>query len=163
MSAPKLGPRQQLVVDHLPWVHRYQKPRPCTAVRYGHGRRPCKNRAYWKFTALKRSWVRDGVYCWSHLISHGIYGDMVEDARTVSRLYARGVYCPSVSPKSGARCARYATGHDDHHTPGYRRLLSDGTWSAWTWDEEWTEPTAATAPEYLLRVPDEPDLEEVPT
>jgi hypothetical protein len=41
----------------------------------------CKNRAHWKFRALKKSQARDGVYCWAHLLSRGIYGDDVEYQR----------------------------------------------------------------------------------
>jgi len=29
----------------------------------------CKNPAYWKFKALKKSDARDGIYCMSHLYS----------------------------------------------------------------------------------------------
>lgn len=46
----------------------------------------CKNPAYWEFKALKKSWVDDGIFCYSHLIHRGIYGDVLEEARTNKQL-----------------------------------------------------------------------------
>jgi hypothetical protein len=63
---------------------------------YGRGNKPpvpglkdkykCKNRARWKFRALKNSNAKSGVYCWSHLFSCGLYGDMAEYERTSKAL-----------------------------------------------------------------------------
>jgi len=81
-------------VARLSWVTRLEKTQPCDGYRYSHmplyargnqevmDRYKCKNRARWKFRSLKRSWAKDGIYCWSHLISCGLRGDMLEDART---------------------------------------------------------------------------------
>lgn len=96
----------------LPWVTRLVEPRKCTGF-MGHTplkaiavmavkdenlspqdlaykrKFQCKNPAYWKFKGLKpgpRNPFRSdssGTYCWSHLVSRGIYGDMDEEARTV--------------------------------------------------------------------------------
>lgn len=41
----------------------------------------CKKIAHWKFRALKRSQGRDGIYCWPHLLSRGIYADDLERER----------------------------------------------------------------------------------
>lgn len=99
------------VYSRLPWVTRLVSPRTCTGFMahtpikavwgYKHKdmsqaeferlkqKYTCKNRAYWKFKGLKpgpRNPFRSdssGYYCWSHLVSRGIYGDMDEEARTV--------------------------------------------------------------------------------
>jgi hypothetical protein len=70
--------RQELV-EMLPWVTLYKRPRPCDGYRWGQmslkavhdpelkERYRCKNQATWRFKASKRCDGRDGVYCWSHL------------------------------------------------------------------------------------------------
>jgi len=53
----------------------------------------CKNRAWWRFTPLKRkAWgfTAPQNYCWSHLIHNGVYGDMDEEARTVRWMKRKG-------------------------------------------------------------------------
>ena len=81
-------------VARLPWVTRLEKTQPCDGYRYSHmpgyargnqavmDRYKCKNHARWKFRSLKKSSAKDGVYCWPHLISCGLRGDMLEDSRT---------------------------------------------------------------------------------
>lgn len=101
------------VYAQLPWVTRLVKPQRCTgfmghttgkavSVLYtkdenlsaedlAYKRKfQCKNRAYWKFKGLKAGgprsmWRSDasGTYCWSHLISRGVFGDMDEEARAI--------------------------------------------------------------------------------
>jgi hypothetical protein len=92
-------------VARLPWVTRLEKTQSCDGYRWSHmplkalykmGDKPpvpglkekyrCKNRARWKFRALRNSSAKSGVYCWSHLISCGLRGDMAEDARTTKAL-----------------------------------------------------------------------------
>ena len=88
-------------LEFLPFVKRLKVSQPCEGLRWGkmplkaiyrHGpgntleptgteKYRCKNAAYWKFTALKKSRARDGVYCMSHLYSAGIGHDMDEQAR----------------------------------------------------------------------------------
>lgn len=87
---------RQDMAARLPWVTRLKvSPGRCEALKYGHmplkalftmgGRPPegtekyrCKNAAWWRFRALKRSRARDGDYCWSHLFAHGLQHDEVE-------------------------------------------------------------------------------------
>ena len=89
-----LRERQEIVAS-MSWVTRLKNPRSCdgymhnTATKHIHGtpeqraQRPrCKRPARWRFKSLKRSWVPDGTYCWSHLLYGCLYGDMDEDART---------------------------------------------------------------------------------
>lgn len=99
----------QDVYARLPWVTRLVMPRKCTGFMGGTPLKAvsvlhvkdenlsdkdlaykrkfqCKNRAYWKFKGLKSNkWRSDssGTYCWSHLISRGVFGDMDEEARTI--------------------------------------------------------------------------------
>lgn len=98
--------------SRLPWITRLVNPRQCTGF-MGHTtfkaisvlrvkdenlsaedlaykrKFQCKQRAYWSFKGLKpgpRNQYRSdssGTYCWSHLVSRGIFGDMDEEARTV--------------------------------------------------------------------------------
>ena len=42
----------------------------------------CRNDGHWKFKALKRSYARDGTYCFAHLHSLGLVHDMDEEKRT---------------------------------------------------------------------------------
>lgn len=85
------------LVERFPWVTRLKKPHQCSEYRSGMSRKAsndpelskkyeCRNPAYWKFRALKKSWSEDGIYCWSHLISRGVHGDMDEDERTMKWL-----------------------------------------------------------------------------
>lgn len=81
------------LAEKVPWITRLKKPQKCHGYRWGSMSRKatydpvlkeryaCKKPGYWKFKALKKSWARDGVYCWSHLLSGGVYGDMDEEAR----------------------------------------------------------------------------------
>lgn len=92
---------QQELVELLPWVKRYKKPRPCDDYRWSHmplkavynpelkERYRCKNTAVWRFTSSKRKtrgYVnfkgRDGVYCWTHLNSQLDAMDELKRANT---------------------------------------------------------------------------------
>lgn len=57
-----------------------------TNLPVGREKYQCKNRAWWRFTPLKRKHLPKDTtpknYCWSHLIHNGVYGDMDEEART---------------------------------------------------------------------------------
>jgi hypothetical protein len=83
--------RQELMKTH-PAVRYLKRPVPCTAKARG---KPCKNMAHWRFRALRPrdGWGRvgDGVFCWSHLIHHGVYGSMDEEARTERWLKRKGI------------------------------------------------------------------------
>lgn len=137
-SKPKLSEWQQLVVDHVPWVRRLVKPLPCEGW-MARGRN-CRNQAHWKFTASKRSYARSGVYCWSHLISRGIEGDMVEERRFTQQMYKHGVYCQSVSER-GTRCWRTADPpHTEHCSTPYRRYPQEEFHS----DEVWRDLRAVS-------------------
>lgn len=128
-----------MVLDALPWVHYYCEPRECTGwMRSG---KKCKNAAHWRFTSLKSRRVYamnqpNGVYCWSHLISRGIFGSMEEEERTYAMFRKKGIHCSSskivVSEYDGRRyeqfCDRYT--HDD---PFHRSYLYRSTW-----DDEYT-------------------------
>jgi len=84
---------QTRVLHLLPWVRRLREETRCDAYRWSQmplkvmgdpelrERYRCKNRARWHFTALQRSYARDGDYCLSHLIHSGLYGDMREERR----------------------------------------------------------------------------------
>lgn len=136
----RLTYRQQLVVDHLPWVRLLSTARSCDGRTGRGGRNACKNPAYWKFTSLKRrsAWAMNlpnGVYCWSHLLYWGLYGSMDEEARTLGRYYEVGVLCPSTSDR-GTRCVRRNDGHTWHHSRTYTRPYEDEP-DRVRWDEEW--------------------------
>lgn len=45
-------------------------------------RSKCKNIARWHFKPLKKSYAKEGNYCYSHVLSQGVYHDMDEQART---------------------------------------------------------------------------------
>jgi hypothetical protein len=82
------------IAERFPWITKLNKSRACEgfmsnthlkAVYEMHGKPPvgldnycCKNPARWKFKALKRSMSRDGVFCYSHLLSNM---DMTEHER----------------------------------------------------------------------------------
>lgn len=94
---------RKLNAERLPWVKRVE-PRPCEGIKWGtvalrdlyewgpikdprpargiQAKSRCKKQGRWQFTALKKSHARDGVYCYHHLISHGLYCDMDEQDRT---------------------------------------------------------------------------------
>lgn len=65
------------ITSEIPWITRLVKARQCDGKA---GR--CKVRAFWRFRALKRSWAKDGVYCWFHIFHAGLYYDMEEEKRT---------------------------------------------------------------------------------
>jgi len=88
-----------------PRVRYHEKATPCTALTSARSslrmlyskddsvrsaareRAACKNAAHWGFRALKGrgAWahpVRDGDYCWAHLLHFGVYGSMEEEAAT---------------------------------------------------------------------------------
>jgi hypothetical protein len=97
VASKQLGERQQLAAQ-LRWVTRLDQAQQCEGflartplkALYAMGGKPpvgldnyrCKLPAYWRFTALKKSHARDGVYCWLHLVYRGLYGDTLEEART---------------------------------------------------------------------------------
>lgn len=91
----ELRAARQALAESLPWVTRLRRPVPCegfmahTPLRAVFGtdeqraaRPRCKNLARWRFRALRRSCAEDGAFCWSHLMSRGLYGDMDEIVRT---------------------------------------------------------------------------------
>jgi hypothetical protein len=128
----KLNARQQLVVDHLPWVTLRKTPTTCVGWMAPHGKRQCKKPAYWKFVATRKSWVKSGTYCWSHLLSRGLYGDMYEEERTKARFYEVGVYCGSRSEVTDRRCVRLTHDDDFHHTSMW--------WNPYGTDPDYTKP-----------------------
>lgn len=94
-AAREAARRRRETAEAIPWVRRLRRPRECggfmshTPLKAVFGtleqraaRPRCRNRAWWHFTALRRSWARSGDYCWSHLVSRGLYGDALEEART---------------------------------------------------------------------------------
>lgn len=97
------GERQQMVLA-LPWVTRVARnvAKRCDGLRYGEmplyalelsdeerrARWGCKNLGHYRFRSLKPrgAWshrAKDGAYCWSHLVSLGIFYSMEEEARTL--------------------------------------------------------------------------------
>jgi hypothetical protein len=83
--------QRQALASRLPWVTRLKKsPGRCEGYRYS--RMPlkavfpdmksydpalaekyrCKKNAWWQFRSPKRSYARDGDYCWDHLFSCGL-------------------------------------------------------------------------------------------
>lgn len=82
--------RQEIIQTH-PGVRRLKVPTACEGWKH---RGACKNRAWWRFTALKRKrspgWEGTRNLCWSHLIHQGVYGDMDEEARTSRWLTRKG-------------------------------------------------------------------------
>lgn len=83
----------------IPWVKYLKDSQKCNGYRSGRPLKAifssmpnydpklnekfeCKLPAHWKFRALKKSYAEDGIYCWSHLMHRGLYGDMDEEART---------------------------------------------------------------------------------
>ena len=95
---------RKMNMARLPWVKKLDRPTTCDGIKwstvalkdiYEHGplsdpqpprgiqdKSRCKNRAWWHFKPLKRSYSKEGNYCWKHLIYRGVYGDMLEEART---------------------------------------------------------------------------------
>jgi hypothetical protein len=131
---------QDLVEEHIPWVHKYKTPKECTGWMRANKR--CKNPAYWRFTSIKskRAWSMNqpnGTYCWSHLISRGIYGSMEEEARTNYRWYEVGVLCQSVSP-NGHRCGKPASNHTEHYDRLWTEPYSDNPEEV-HYGERWTD------------------------
>lgn len=87
----ELRAARQRYVESLPWVTRLRRPVPCEgsmtreSMRAFRGFAPrprCKNIARWRFRALRRSYAEDGRFCWSHLMSRGLYYDTDEADRT---------------------------------------------------------------------------------
>lgn len=92
------------VARQVPWVRHHDMPAPCSAITSRtplkalwsmHGSPPvgldkyrCKNPAHWRFRALKRSFARDGDYCWMHLLLKGFFMDPTEADR-FDRWYKR--------------------------------------------------------------------------
>lgn len=88
------------LMARLPWVTRLDEAVPCEGFMshtplkavYRMGNRPpvggwhCKKTAQWQFTAQPESGARDGTYCWPHLLSRGLYRDMMETTRTSQAL-----------------------------------------------------------------------------
>ena len=87
------------MAELYPWVTRLKKPRQCQGwvgkASFTRGKFTCKHPAYWKFIASKRAMFasreykntltkRDltKYYCWNHLMSRGLYGEMGEYDRT---------------------------------------------------------------------------------
>lgn len=81
-------------LQFLYYVKRVTKPVPCTGYRWSkmplkavynlelREKYRCKNLAYWRFTALKKSYAKDGIYCMSHLYAAGLNHDQDELDRT---------------------------------------------------------------------------------
>lgn len=81
---PPLAERRAYV-ETLPWVRRLKKPAICTGWHHAsEGKRACKNLARWSYRHVKGMMRRGetGYYCWAHVMSRGLYGDMDEEART---------------------------------------------------------------------------------
>lgn len=85
------------VIKLIPWViYLREKVIRCEGYRWSHmplrdacdperrEKHRCSQRGYWRFKASKRSNAYDGVYCWQHLLSAGLYHDMIEVNRTNS-------------------------------------------------------------------------------
>lgn len=88
-------------VLRVPWITRLDKAVPCQGLKshtplkavYSMGGKPpvglapyaCKNPGYWKFEALNGEPqdipARSGVYCWSHLLSRGLFASVAEETR----------------------------------------------------------------------------------
>lgn len=81
------------LVELLPWVRRYARRRQCDAYRPMSRRARldpvrretyrCVAPAWWRYVALDDDWAQTGTYCWSHLLSRGLYGDEAERRRHV--------------------------------------------------------------------------------
>lgn len=71
----------------IPWVRWSAVAAQCEGWHGGtFGKRSCKNSAHWTFRHSKKNFVNPGEtrkYCWNHLFSRGLYGDMNEEARLV--------------------------------------------------------------------------------
>jgi hypothetical protein len=108
----------------LSWVTYLKRPRPCEG--WMSNRRTCKNPAHYRFTALRKSWAKSGVYCHNHLFSRGLLGDWEEENRTRNAYYRLGILCPSVSTH-GERCSG-KNGHDGAHHPPHtsHAVIVDG-------------------------------------
>lgn len=87
----------QGVAAKLPWVLLLAEARKCDGYRYSimparaltdpflREQYRCKNRARWRFSALKQGVkiaAMDGVYCWAHLVADCLYFSPAEEART---------------------------------------------------------------------------------
>jgi hypothetical protein len=76
-------------LSHAPGVTRLDKAEQCTASKSGLGRksaRLCMTNAYWKFKGLNGDpdgwgYNASGTYCFMHLVTRGIHGNMREDDR----------------------------------------------------------------------------------
>jgi hypothetical protein len=86
----------------LPWVRKLKKPVKCDGIKYGtvamkdlydygpgqsipargiQDKSRCKNNAWWHFKPLKKSYAKEGNYCWSHLLAQGVFGAQEEHDR----------------------------------------------------------------------------------
>lgn len=66
--------RRSDLIKRIPWVTYVSAAAQCDSIRSV----PCKIPAHWRFRSLKRSIVRDGVYCQIHLIYRCFHGDLRE-------------------------------------------------------------------------------------
>jgi hypothetical protein len=100
-DAKKTLAQRKALVASIPWVTMLKTKRPCDGVRWSHvpmkaiswwgpkrcnppiglDSYRCKKQGYLKFRALKNSYAKDGVYCWDHLLSSGLYHGMDEESR----------------------------------------------------------------------------------
>lgn len=85
MPTPTRKEKQDYIAK-IPWVKRLKEPVKCEGWVGGasltRGKYTCKLKAKWHFKALQKSYGDTGNYCWTHLLSRGIFSDMDEEART---------------------------------------------------------------------------------
>jgi len=101
---------RKAIAEQLPWVTKLKEPQRCICYRAGaplriyfpEGSRirvteadykywRCKQPAWWRFRSLKKSWPKDGTYCWRHLVERAIYGDDAEYNRAEKWMEKKGI------------------------------------------------------------------------
>jgi hypothetical protein len=86
------------LIARLPYVTRLDETQDCDGYRWSHmsfkalrdpdlmAKYKCQARARWRFRAMKKSAANpfpaeDGIFCWHHLFSLGLFRGMAEEAR----------------------------------------------------------------------------------
>lgn len=93
VNAASTLPLRKEMAKLYPWVTYLKRPRDCqgytTKASRTRGKYTCKHKAHWKFKFSKRADLFNtdrgtAYFCWVHLLTRGLYGDMGEYNRTVT-------------------------------------------------------------------------------
>ncbi len=93
MTAQETLKARQNLAASLPWITRLKKARQCQGFVGSRRKSDCQKDAYWKYKFSKKGYLfgtgPDAMYfCWSHLISRGLYSNPHEYQRTADWINA---------------------------------------------------------------------------